>query len=290
VDDPELPFTVERSDVNAITVRMTVPNSKWTQWFLLRADAHHDNPACRQDLELAHLKEAKERGAGIIDAGDLFCAMQGKYDPRSDKSHLRPEHQVNNYLDALVTTAADFYQPYAKNFIVISPGNHETAILKRHETNLTERLAAVLTDRTGHNVMTGGYTSWVRFMFTHNVSIRAKKILWYTHGYGGGGPVTEDMIQSNRQRVYIENADIMMSGHVHRSWVQEFVRLRLNDNGRVKRKSGYYIKLPTYKDGYGAGSAGHEAEKGHGPRPLGAYWLRFYIRRRHIKMQVLKAD
>lgn len=283
-------FTVEKSDTNALTVRLTATGKGWSQWFLLRSDAHHDNPACRQDLELAHLKEAKERGAGIIDAGDLFCAMQGKYDPRSDKSKLRPEHQVTNYLDALVSTAADFYEPYADHFVVLSPGNHELAILKKCETNLTERLAAVLTDRTGRTVHTGGYSGWIRFMFKFDGTCSAKKVLWYTHGYGGGGPVTEDMIQSSRQRVYVQNADVMMSGHVHRSWVQEFVRIRLNEQGHVERKTGFYVKTPTYKDAYGNGERGFEVERGHGPRPVGAYWLRFSYRRKEIVTQVLKAN
>ena len=61
--------------------------------------------------------------------------MQGKYDPRSSKDDLRPEHQGSNYLDSLVNTAADFFEPYAKNLIMIARGNHEAAILKRQETD-----------------------------------------------------------------------------------------------------------------------------------------------------------
>lgn len=120
------PWTVEHAGPNVAVVRMKARNAKdWEQWFLLRSDAHHDNPHCLQDLELEHLELARERGAGVIDAGDLFCAMQGKYDKRASKSCLRPEHQVDDYLDALVRTAADFYQPFAHNFVVIADGNHE---------------------------------------------------------------------------------------------------------------------------------------------------------------------
>ena len=71
-------------------------------WVLLTSDRHHDNPHCNQELEKKHLDEAKERNAVIIDYGDLFCAMQGKFDRRASKDHIRPAHQHGNYLDRLV--------------------------------------------------------------------------------------------------------------------------------------------------------------------------------------------
>jgi hypothetical protein len=283
-------YQVKKTDTNVIAVSMKGIRPGWEQWFLLRSDAHHDNIHCRWDIEKSHLDEALARGAGIIDTGDLFCAMGGKYDRRSDKSNLRPEHQVTNYLDTLIETAADFYEPYAGNWLVMGRGNHETSILEKHETDLTQRLAAILGDRKKTTVHCLGYTGWVWFQFEcHNR--RDRKILWYTHGYGGGGPVTEDVIQSNRQRVYVENADIMVSGHVHRAWTQEFVRHRVNKHGRVERREGYYVKLPTYKDAYGVGTGGFETEKGMGPRPIGGYWLQFFMQnsREGIRMRVFKA-
>lgn len=286
----ELPFTAEHTSRNVLSVRLNVESTKdYEQWFLLRSDAHHDNPKCHQDLERLHLQQAIERNAGILDFGDLFCAMQGKYDKRASKDAVRPEHNNARYLDALVDTAADFYEPFAKNWLVMGRGNHETAIKKRHETDLTERLVALLNSRTGANIQASGYTGWVRFMFSRSVE-KQSRILWFTHGYGGGGPVTEDTIQSKRQQVYIENADIMCSGHVHRSWCQEFVRQRLNVAGTLERRIGWYVKLPTYKDAYADGHESWEAEKGMGPRPLGAYWLRFWWDgRRGLQFGVQKA-
>jgi len=281
-----------KTDLNVLNVKVDL-DLKEEAWFLLRSDAHHDNPKCDRELELKHLKEAKERNAGIIDAGDLFCAMQGKYDKRSDKSALRPEHQVTNYFDALIETAADFYSPFAKQFLNLGYGNHEISILEKHETDLTQRLASILNDRTKSNIQTLGYTGWIKFRLDVK-GHKAARILWYTHGYGGGGPVSQDTIQAARQREYIENADIMLSGHVHRSWVQEFVRQKLRTDGTVERRIGYYIKTPTYKDAYGKGVKGFEVSKGMGPRPLGAYWLVFKPFRKNsamgIDITVIKAN
>jgi UDP-2,3-diacylglucosamine pyrophosphatase LpxH len=280
---------VSKTDKNVLIITMDV-NFGWTQRFLLRSDAHHDNIDCRQDLEKDHLDEAKKDDAGIIDTGDLFCAMQGKYDPRKSKSKCRPEHQVDNYLDALVYTAADFYEPYAKNFVSLGIGNHESAVKKNHETDLSQRLADRLNDRTGSQIAVLGYTGWIKFHFKVHKTHRERQVLWYTHGYGGGGPVTHDYIQSTRQQVYIENADIMCSGHVHRSWLKDDIKLRLKENGQVERRQLWYVKLPTYKDAYKKGQGcGFEVEKGHGPRPLGAWWLEFTYHKDNIRTRIYKA-
>jgi hypothetical protein len=87
-----------------------------------------------------HLDLALKRNAPVIDVGDFFCAMQGKYDKRSNKNDIRPEHQKGDYLDALVKTAANYLEPYAPILTMRGWGNHETAMLKNHETDLTERL------------------------------------------------------------------------------------------------------------------------------------------------------
>ena len=75
-------------NVHEITIDLT-RNRDWEQWVLLRSDVHHDNPKCKQDMERRHLDEALEFDAPIIDNGDLFCAMQGKWDKRSDND-LQP--------------------------------------------------------------------------------------------------------------------------------------------------------------------------------------------------------
>ena len=84
---------------NCHTVRMKATNSKWEQFFLLSSDRHHDNAHTDHSLELKHLKQARERGAGIIDVGDMHCAMQGKWDKRSDLTATRPEEQQGCYID-----------------------------------------------------------------------------------------------------------------------------------------------------------------------------------------------
>ena len=66
--------------------------------------------------------------------------MGGKYDPRSSKSSLRPEYQVDNYFDKVVEDAVKFYEPYKENIKLITMGNHESSVLRRQENNLLNRL------------------------------------------------------------------------------------------------------------------------------------------------------
>lgn len=264
-------WTVERSSPGVVTVRVKVDKGCPSIRLLLRGDAHHDNPHSDRKIEKKHLDQAKESGAGIIDVGDLFCAMQGKYDKRADKSCVRPEHQEGNYLDRLVDTAADFYQPYADNFISIAVGNHEDQIRSRHETDLTERLCERLVRTDGSRVINGGYSGWVRILLQRGQQRRSVR-LWYMHGYGGGGPVTLDTIQSQRQSAYIENADIMVTGHTHDAWAIDRVKMRCSDQGVIERRQFWAIKVPTYKDEYGTGTGGWHVATGKPPKPLGAWW------------------
>lgn len=278
-------FTLEKGvSPNVVIVGLDCRKKK-EYLFLLRGDVHWDNPKCDRDLEEKHLKEAIEREAGIIDVGDLFCCMQGKYDRRSNKSDLRPEHQHGDYLDTLVRTASDYYQPYAKNIVALGMGNHECSILDRAETNLTERLAQSLRDRTGALVPVTGYTGWVRFNLDGGGGRRTSRTLWHMHGYGGGGPVTKDTIQAQRQYAYIDGADIMVSGHVHERWAQEQVKTGLTSWNEVKQRSVWYTKTGTYKSDYGSGVGGWHVATGKPPKPLGGWWLKLTYDRYNVKGQ-----
>jgi predicted phosphodiesterase len=266
---------IEHVGANSTSVYFDGIKSGWEQWILLRSDVHHDSPKCDWKLERKHLDEAKEHNALIIDNGDLFCAMQGKWDKRSNKDSIREEHSKGNYLDALVETAAEFYKPYAKNFIVLGRGNHETAIRGRHETDLTDRLAYELR-RAGSKVIAGGYGGWIRFLFEANKTKRSSKVLYHYHGTGGGGPVTRGTIQTSRIAVFTPDADIVLTGHTHDSWMVPIARQRISQAGHVYHDEQYHIRCAGYKDAWGDGSHGWEVEKMLGPKPKDSAWLRFY--------------
>jgi hypothetical protein len=254
-------------------IRITVDCKE--QWFLLRSDAHQDNPHSRTDLEMKHLKEAEERNAIVLDFGDLFCAMEGKGDRRGAKN-LKPEHTKGCYLDALVNTAADKYEPYAHIWALMGQGNHEYSILQHQETDLLERLTAMLQDRTGHKVQAGGFANWVQIRMGRRVTYK----IYAHHGYGGGGPVTQDTIQGQRMAAYVEGADCTVSGHVHSAWAMEKQKVMLSPTSKKQMtKELLQLKIPTYKDEFMTEGRGFHHMKGREPKPLGAWWLKLKVAR-----------
>jgi len=261
-------------------------NRDWEQWVLMTSDRHWDNPKSDRKLQKKHLNEALERNALIIDCGDLFCAMQGKYDPRSSKEDIRPEHQTRSYLDSLVETATEWFKPYAKNFILIGQGNHETAILKRQETDLTGRLCSAL------GVQKGMYSGFIKFNFdTPLGGCRHSYALFYHHGYGGDSPVTKGTIQTARMGIMYPDADIIITGHTHNSWVFPISRYRMKGSGATYIDQQFHVKLPTYKEEFNSGKGGWHIERGAGPKPVGAYWLRFYYtHEKRIQFSIYQAD
>ncbi len=268
-------YRVEQKSRNVAVVRIPY-TGRFEQKFLLTADRHWDNPQSNHDLQKRHLELAKHYKAGVIDIGDFFCAMQGKFDKRSRKGDLRPEHKRDDYLDSLVETATEFFEPYADLFIMLGMGNHETSILKKHEINLTNGLVASL-NRSGGEIYNGGYSGWIVFEFVNEKTGQTdSRRLWYIHGYGGGGPVTRGVIQTNRKAVYLPDADIVISGHTHDEWILPISRNRLSIDNRQYLDEQIHVQIPTYKDEYSDGYLGFHVESGRPPKPIGAIWMRTF--------------
>jgi hypothetical protein len=282
-----IPWTVVEKSRNVHEFRAANVKSGWEGWVLWMSDEHWDNPKCRWDLLKAHHDEAKERGALIVKVGDTFCAMQGKGDPRGDKESIRPIHQAGNYLDKLVSTAADWYLPWKQNIAVIGLGNHETSVYKHHETCLIERLCERLRDRGGIT-RKGGYSGFVRCLFKANGTKGFSYTAYYNHGFGGGGPVTKGLIDFSRMSEWVL-ADAMVSGHVHWKNSTPAPRMSLDPQSRIVVGEVQFVRCGTYKDEFEDGHASWHVEKGRGPRPLGGYWQRSYFKNDQIHTEWIEA-
>lgn len=267
-------WNFRESSRNVHVFDINLPHVGDEQWVLLQTDCHWDNPKCDREKMKDHLDLAVERNAPVLDAGDFFCAMQGKYDKRSSKKDLRPEHAKGNYLDSLVNTAAEWLDPYKHLLTVRGNGNHESSIQKNHETDLNERLAERLRV-AGGIARRGGYSGYIRFATNCGGRTTSHK-LWYFHGSGGGGPVTRGVIQTSRQAVYIADADFVFTGHTHDSWVMPIERIKLGHSDDIQQFRQTHIKGAGYKEEFRDGYGGWHVERGGAPKPTGAWWMRFY--------------
>ena len=269
-------------------------------YILLSSDRHWDNPHSNLELQRKHLDEAVERGAPIIDNGDLFCMMQGRADPRSNKSDCRPEHQTGDYFDAVINTAADFFEPYAHNLAVLGVGNHESSVLKRMEFSPTTRLAERLRAKTGATIFEAGYTSWVFIQARRSTKGKKRPTaaslkLWRTHGHGSGGGFNQGTTQFAKISQYICDANIILHGHIHREWIMTQNRSRISNRGTVYQDTQTFVQLPSYKDefadGYsGVKSANWAVERGMAPKPIGAMWLKIFFDRDRLTFALERAQ
>ena len=256
--------------------QITVPFGVFSK-FLFISDVHWDNPKTDWDLLKKHLDQAKADGAKVIVNGDFFCLMQGKGDPRKSKDDIRPEHNNSRYLDSIVKTAVEWFKPYVDTLIFIGYGNHETSIIKFQETDILARFIDLfnMTYKPLIPLQRGGYGGWLQFRSSRGQkSSRTSWTTHYFHGSGGGGPVTKNMIQHQRQQAVVEGADMIWMGHTHDSYIGRTSKHVFNCNSAKQYlKDQWFLQTPTYKEEYVNRVGGWHAERGAPPKPLGGCWI-----------------
>ena len=265
---------------NVIRVDCTVTSTHEPVWFLLRGDAHHDNPHSDHKKQLEDLHEAQSRRAGIIDCGDLFCAMDGRADPRRSRHGVTREEHVEapDYFDSLVRHNAAFLRPFAHNIIGLGMGNHETSVRKNQETDLTARLVERLNTLEGTSICNAGYGCYYHICIAYQGCTLAVWLHVF-HGSGGGGMMSFDTLRVRRQASFQPVADVLVSGHVHERWALETTRVvPSNQNGvyRVDLKPQFHVRTGTYKQEFDM-TGGFHFERGAPPKPIGAMWMKLNI-------------
>ncbi len=241
------------------------------------SDIHWDNPKCDREKLKKDLDYCVKHEIPIFVNGDFFCLMQGKGDPRRNKSDIRPEHNNARYLDSIVETAVEWWKPYAHLLTVIGYGNHETGIIKHQETDILARFVDLLNYQCKTNIQTGGYGGWLILTKEHGtrkLRVRAK----YYHGGGGGGIVTRGAINLTRALEMYEDMDVFTMGHIHENWARNDMRETLLHSQSVgfvtNQKHIHSMITGTYKDEYQDGYGGWHIERGAPVKILGGRILK----------------
>ncbi|MDY6958860.1 MAG: hypothetical protein SVK08_06840 [Halobacteriota archaeon] len=235
------------------------------------SDLHWDNPHCDRALLKRHLDKCIEEDRKVIINGDMFCLMQGKYDPRRSKKNIRPEHNKANYLDAVIEDAVNWFAPYKDILWLVGYGNHETAILKNVETDPLQRFVDLYNHTKDGQLSIGGYGGWLTIrQFPYESSKRhVNTSIYYYHGSGGGGVVTKGIIQNQRQMADIEGADIILMGHVHELYTIVWNKKYITKNYQPTHREVHHFRTGCYKDEFEDGYMGWHVERGAPPKPLG---------------------
>jgi hypothetical protein len=247
------------------------------------SDIHWDNPKCDWELLKKDLDYCLKESIPMMFNGDTFCLMQGKWDPRGTKSDIRPEHNNVRYLDSIVETAVDWFSPYAHLMTVVGYGNHETAIIKRQETDVLQRFVDLLNYNNGSTVQTGGYGGWLIIRQESRPKYHTVTKVKYFHGSGGGGIVTRGEINLTRALEMCEDFDVFAMGHIHENKCTNVSRDALDHHAltgyKHKHRQIHLMITGTYKEEYGDGSKGWHVERGAPPKPVGSRILIIDTRR-----------
>jgi hypothetical protein len=235
------------------------------------SDVHWDNPKCDRETLVRHLDRFPD--AKIAINGDLFCYMQGRFDPRGSKKDILPEHNKANYLDAVIEDAVQWWGPYKDRLILIGYGNHETNILKRLETDPLRRFVDLFNYVHKSNVQLGGYGGWLTVQFKPTSTMRKSYTIHYFHGSGGGGAVTKGTIQHQRKMADVEGADCIWMGHVHELYTMIQTKATLDSHRIPVLKDVLHLRTGAYKEEYQDGFGGWHIERGAPAKPIGCIHL-----------------
>jgi hypothetical protein len=228
------------------------------------SDVHFDSKKCDRAMLKKHLDMLEKEDAYCWFNGDFFDVMGCNRDPRSGKEDIRPEYNVKNYLDAVIVDAEKFLRPYKDRILFMSDGNHETNILNRQETNVLDRLCAML------GVERMGYSGFIR---VNLAKVKYSKLIHFHHGFGGNAPRSKGIMRVDIDAAKYPDADVIVRGHTHQKWAIPSLSRRLTSRGEFIKKTQYHFQLGSYKDGYGKGIRGWEVEKEFSDTPLGSFLL-----------------
>lgn len=220
--------------------------SKDTKHLYAMSDIHFDSVKCDLALLDKHLSAAAETNSPVLIGGDLFDVMQSHDDPRRSLEELQSEYKHDSYLDLVVLDAANFLSKFNVPYI-IGMGNHETAVLRKNNTNLIERLVYAL-NTGGGEAYSMGYWGFIRLMFQYEKGDeRCSRTLYWHHGFGASAPVTRGVIDTARQAAYLPDADVVINGHNHQEYVVTLNRIRLTKLGAPYEQYQHFVRTPGYK-------------------------------------------
>lgn len=283
-------YSTTVSKDNVLTVTFDKIKAGWEQHILLTSDRHWDSKRSDRAMQKRHLDKALEMGALIIDLGDLFDVMQSRNDRRGSKSSLLDELNESDYFNLLVEQATEWFKPYVKNWLMMGTGNHETAIVKHNEFNLTRQLVWNL-NQSGGKIHLGDYSNFIQFKFVKSAAQRAycpTFTTWYHHGYGGAAPRSKGVLHVDTRAAVYPDADLLIAGHTHQTYLVPKPRVRLSRQGVITQDKQMHIQIPSYKQSEFRN--GWEAERGFDPTMTGAIWWRMYYLNDEIKHEFTWVD
>ena len=243
-------------------------NTHEEQSIYLLSDVHFDSVKCDRKLFFKHLDMAKEENAVVFILGDLYDLMQMRFDPRGDYSALRPELKATAYIDEVIKDCATKLEPYKDIIKLISVGNHESNITKRHGVDTIQRTVGILNEK-GARCVAGYYAGWVIIKCETGDGKRKSFPLHYHHGYGGNAKRSKGVLNVDIDMKDYPQATIIARGHTHQKWYHPVMRDVISAQFQHAQETVHVVQTGSYKKK--DRSIGWEVEKGFSVPRLGGW-------------------
>lgn len=265
----------------------TFDNAEDVKHIYLLSDIHFDSSKCDRKLLKKHLEQAKEENAEILILGDAYDLMHMPRDPRGTYSTMRPELLATAYIDECINDLVNFLKPYKDNIALISQGNHETNIIKRHGVDPIQRTVGAL-NAEGASIVAGYYAGWVIIKCNKNgQGSRRSYPLHYHHGYGGGKRSKGSLNVDIDMKDYPQ-AKILARGHTHHKWYFPVTRDVLTSTFKHAQEVVHVLQTGSYKKK--DRSMGWEVEKAFATPTLGGWKMTFKAHNHSYKVTVVELN
>jgi len=278
---------LERRSPELLEVRIPYGKAE-PHTFLLASDIHLDNPKCNRDLLKKHLKQAQGVGGHALFFGDVMCLMQGKRDRRGSKSSIRPEHLGSNYFDLVFSETAEWLSPFSSTILMMSDGNHETAVLNNQEVDPLGNVVRLMRERYKSPVEHMRYQGWIWFTFYRAGETRehsARRCTLFFHHGAWGGIVSKGVLGGMRYSSLAPESSIIVNGHNHERSIVSHPCYRLNENGKQRVSQRWHVQTGCYKEEFEDG-AGWAVERIVMPKSLGGVWLKLWPTREGVEISL----
>lgn len=241
-------------------------------WF---ADIHFDSHYTNRKLLKQHLNKCLETNTYIILGGDLLDLMQGKNDPRSNKTELKNKYNSNDYINKIINDITNFLQPYKHLILLILKGNHDLKYTEKYGIDTIDLIGDKL------NIKTGSYSNYIRLNFELGSGKGGYKsfLIYHSHSSGSIGMRSKGTLAIDILAGKYPDADIYVTEHSHSSFIIPISVERLDRFNKIKYETKYFLQVPSYEESWKDNRNNWWNQTNKGPRPIGHYLMEFNYNR-----------
>lgn len=244
------------------------------------ADMHNDSKKSRINFLKKIVKKYPK--AYLIFGGDSFDVMQNYNDPRSAKSALKESLKRDDYINAVIEEAYEFYMPFKDKILAFNLGNHEETQIRHHGIDMVKMMVDRLNESTNHEIICGDLAGWIKIR-NHRGSANYSKNIYFSHQPISGGTRSKGVLSVDLLIGRYPDADVWICEHIHTSWILPLKIERFDGKGNIKYENKWYIQAPTLKEEFAGKKRGYVHAKTYGATPIGIVILDFELGRDRIE-------